>query len=416
MFFNNKFLKVNMKNYFSIILFKVNVKKYLKYNLIFNFFLDLISCVILFVMSLFMSFPLKCSLLLILLFLSSRIVGEYINMYFYERKKYIWYCNSKLYLLFVLFFSLLLFLPFIEMCFSNLFIFILSVIFIFLSVIHLVKIFHSFDYELIFKRLNSVNKVMASNFDDYLKNDFVNSKYDSAKINSNKKGYSFFNELFFLRNKGILLRGPRIISFILICVYSLLLFLVVNYNTYYDIVNNFYVYHFGYFIIIMFFVNSGLNTTRTFFYNCDYTMLSYSFYREKSIIINMFMKRFIILLVINLLPAFIICIGNTILSLLFNIELMNIFINILLIIFLDIFFSFYYLLMYYLIQPFNYNTNIKKHSYVIINALFYIITYKISSLFFSNFMIMLFIVFIFIFIILGFILLNKYALKTFRLN
>ena len=112
------------------------------------------------------------------------------------------------------------------------------------------------------------------------------------------------------------------------------------------------------------------------FYNCDCSMLSFNFYREKQVILNLFQKRLKTVARVNLRPAFAIGIGLvfllTICSNKFSLTYLSVLLSVLL---LSIFFSVHYLVIYYLLQPYNEQLQMKSISYSVISFLTYFICY-----------------------------------------
>ena len=168
----------------------------------------------------------------------------------------------------------------------------------------------------------------------------------------------------------------------------------------------------------MYFINRGAIITQAMFFNCDHAMLSYNFYKEPKTIIELFKKRLKTVTNVNLLPAFVIGIGNIILLIILKetdiIVLLSMFIFI---IFLSIFFSVHYLVIYYLLQPFNKDLEVKKASYSFVTLITYIICYNLIDLVLDiKVLSILGIIFTGIYILISMALVYKVAPKTFKLN
>ena len=169
----------------------------------------------------------------------------------------------------------------------------------------------------------------------------------------------------------------------------------------------------------MYFINRGSVVTQAMFYNCDHAMLNYNFYREPKVLLGLFKKRLISIIKINLLPAFIISIGNSILLYLSGgADIITFISSFMFIILFSVFFSLHYLVLYYLFQPFNKNMQMKKISYGIASFLTYYFSYLIfydlvvSSLVLS----IIGIVFVAIYIVLALFLVYKFAPRTFKIG
>ncbi len=396
MFINNNVLSTNKKKYFSIILFNMDAKKFMKATFVWSLFLSLIlNCLGFLVLSLFLDYSFLDCLILILFSMCARVVGEVISVFFYKKKGYLFTANYKNTLVVLFIFFALASLPFFNIFISNVVIYYTFFIFLILSVFGCIYLMNVKDYKLIYKKLFTEKAAISSKDIDSYAGDMVQikdkDKYIASYKLSGKKGYDLFNTIFFERHREILIRSSRntgIIAFILIVVLGVLTF----YNK--DIsftVHDFILNRLGWFVVVMYIINKGSTVTQAMFYNCDHAMLKYNFYREPDVIISLFKKRLFTLIKINLLPAIIIGIGFSVLLAITGGDLIINYITIpLFIIVLSIFFSVHYLVMYYLIQPYNKNLEMKSFSYTFVSFITCVICYlfsnlRVSSLYFSIF-------------------------------
>lgn len=424
MFINNKLLNTSKQKYFSLLLFNMDATNYFKSNIFFNSISNLIlnsTCILLY--GHLISSPIIYSIILILLSLFIRYIGEYLNIEFYKKYNYIWYSNSKLYISIILLFLAITLLPFINIFISLKSIIISTIIIVILGSIALKKLLAINDYKLIYKKLSQITNVMNSKYDkDYLKQAMIavrdkDKKIDNKKI-INKKGYDLFNTIFFERHKEILIRSAKKYSLIIIIAYIVLIYFALNKIGFkkdiYNILNN----HLGYFTFIMFFINRGAIITQAMFFNCDHAMLKYNFYKEPKVLLKLFKKRLLIVTKVNLLPAIIIGIGNTVLLFLVSkIDILRITATFIFIISSSILFSIHYLVMYYLLQPFDENLEVKKISYEIVTLVTYFLTYQVTNLTLNPIILSLCcLVVTILYIIISRILIYKLAPKTFKLK
>lgn len=425
LFINNKLLTTSKKKYFSIILFNMDATKFFRANLFWNLLTNtILNSICIFLFGNILMYPLKYSCILLIFTLFVRITGETLNILFYRKYNYIWYSNTKLY-----FTILITLLAYCGLAFLNIYINILQIslatsIFTITGLISLIYLFNIKDYHLIYKRLSKVTNVMDSkNEKDYLRQAMVdvNKKdkiLDNKKIKG-KKGYDYFNTIFFERHKEILLRSARKYALIALIVYVILIYLVATNVNYSKTISNFLNTHLGWFVIIMFFINRGAIITQAMFFNCDHAMLSYNFYREPKTILALFKKRLITVIKVNLIPSIIIALGNTILLIITsnNYNILTYVTTFIFIILLSVLFSVHYLVIYYLLQPFNKKMEVKKAGYSLVTMLTYLISYifkdiTISSTFFS----ILGLAITFFYIIIALAIINRFAPRTFKLN
>lgn len=427
MFINNKLLNTSKKKYFSIILFNMDATNFFRANLFWNMLTSTIMNTIFiyfFVDYLLLSPTIVYSLMLVLFTLGVRLVGEVLNIMFFRKYKYIWYTNNTLY--FPIFIVLIgcCFLPYLNIFIPFQAIIGCMILFLLLGVFALIYLLKVDDYKLIYKKLSQMTDVMNSkNEKDYLKQAMVEVKAKDKKIDhkliEKKEGYDLFNTIFFERHKEILLRSARKYSVILALIYVGLAYLMINYSNYNQSIAEFLHVKLAVFVIIMFFINRGSIITQAMFFNCDHAMLRFNFYREPKVILELFKKRLLIVTKVNLLPAFVIGIGNTVLFYLSNntYSIMTIITSFLFIISLSIFFSVHYLVIYYLLQPFNKDLEVKRASYSFVTMGTYIISYWLTGLvLLSEVLSVLGIIFVIAYIVLALLLVYRVAPRTFKLN
>ncbi len=426
MFINNKLLNTTKKKYFSILVFNMDATKFFRANLFWNMLTSIIMntiCIYIFVDYLLLSPTILYSVILVLFTLGVRLIGEALNIVFFKKYKYVWYTNNTLYFPILVTLLGLCFLPYLNIFIPFRIIILCMVICLLLSIPALIYLLKLDDYKLIYKRLSQITNVMDSkNEKDYLKQAMVDVQKKDIKIDKSiiekKEGYDLFNTIFFERHKEILLRSARKYAIIIAVIYVILSYLMITYEKYNSGISEFVHYRLAIFVILMFFINRGAIITQAMFFNCDHAMLRFNFYREPNTILELFKKRLLIVVKVNLLPAFIIGIGNTVLLILSNsYDLLTIITTFLYIISLSIFFSVHYLVIYYLLQPFNKDLEVKRASYSFVTMGTYIISYWLTGLILTSEVLSIFgIIFAIIYITLALLLVYKIAPRTFKLN
>lgn len=425
MFINNKLLNTSKKNYFAIILFNMDATKYFQATILSNTIINLIfnSAYIILFNHILMAPNIMYSIVLILYTTFIRFIGETLNILYYRKYKYIWYSKSTLYFIIMVSTLGLASLPLLNIYISFNIIILTTILVVILGTISLIYLLKIKDYKTIYKNLNQMTNVMSSkNEKDYLKQAMVDVQKKDIKIPERKlkgkSGYEYFNKIFFERHKEILLRSAKKYAFIFIAIYIILIYLVVTDPSYTKEISNLLHNRLSIFIIIMYFINRGAIITQAMFFNCDHAMLSYSFYKEPKTIIGLFQKRLKTITKVNLLPAFVIGIGNIILLILLKETDITILLSMFIfIIFLSIFFSVHYLVIYYLLQPFNKELEVKKASYSFVTLITYIICYKLIDLVLDiKILSILGIIFTGVYILISMLLVYKIAPKTFKLN
>lgn len=159
--------------------------------------------------------------------------------------------------------------------------------------------------------------------------------------------------------------------------------------------------------------------TQAMFMNCDHSMLTYRIYRTPKVILGVFKERLKTLILLNLLPTFIIAIALP--TLLFitggTNNILNYAVLCVSIISMGVFFSVHYLVMYYLLQPYNINTEIKSSIYKVVQTItyfvcWYMIQIKLPTISFGIAMS----TFCILYCLISLVLAYKYAPKTFKLR
>ena len=248
---------------------------------------------------------------------------------------------------------------------------------------------------------------------------YLKSISSDASITSKKKGYAYFNELFVKRHQKLLWRSAKRITVFALGLLIAAIIALLSFPNTHPQMNKMLLNFLPYFVFIIYSFNSGKSVVQAMFRNCDHSMLTYSFYRRKDVIISLFYLRLRDVICINLMPASIIAIGLPILLYITdkNTDPWIYLIVFICIIATSIFFSIHYLTCYYLLQPYNSMTETKSSTYNVIMSLTYLICFAFIYLRMNAFVFgLIMIAFCVIYIIIASILVYRYASKTFRLR
>ena len=184
-------------------------------------------------------------------------------------------------------------------------------------------------------------------------------------------------------------------------------------------VNNLLLTYLPYFVFIMYLLNRGQTVTNAMFLNCDHSMLTYRIYRAPKVILGIFKERLKTLISLNLIPATIL--GIALPTFLFitggTNNPLNYAVLFVSIIAMSIFFSVHYLVMYYLLQPYNVETEMKSSTYSVAQFLTYFICYfminlHLPTLYFGACLIL----FCILYSILSLFIVYRLAPQTFKLR
>lgn len=236
---------------------------------------------------------------------------------------------------------------------------------------------------------------------------------------SSKSGYAYFNEIFMKRHRRLLTRSANRITMISIIITVCALGACVLIPEMRPDINELTLTYLPYFLFVMYFINRGKVITQAMFMNCDHSMLTYRFYRQPKVILNLFAARLKSIILINLMPTVVIAFslplllfvtGGTDNPLNYLLLCVSIFA-------MSIFFSVHNMVLYYLLQPYNVNIEMKNPMFSIVNSVTYLICYfaiwlKAPTLIFGS----LITAFCIIYVIVALILAYRLAPKTFKLR
>lgn len=300
-----------------------------------------------------------------------------------------------------------------------LYIFIISAI---LGIYSLLKIHKFKEYRKMYKQVLTESNVYIQEKNtetEAMKNTSLKQIELDKNYTSDKTGFAYFHDLFVKRHKKILTEAAKKQCFIILIILIAIVFVVCLNGELKEKTNNLLLTYLPYFVFIMYILNRGTTVTQAMFMNCDHSMLTYRIYRTPKVILGLFKERLKTLIIINVVPASVIAIGLPLLLLITGgtDNLYNYFILFISIIAMSIFFSVHYLVMYYLLQPYNVNTEMKSSTYSIVQGLTYFVCYymirlKLPTIEFGLAMV----AFCVLYCLISLVIVYKYAPKTFKLR
>lgn len=235
---------------------------------------------------------------------------------------------------------------------------------------------------------------------------------------ANRRGYDYLNAVFFHRQKRIFFRPVRN-RLLILTVFALFIIVLGKMIGISDKAAASLNSLFPGLVFIMYIMNIGVRATRSLFYNCDASLLQYSFYRRKAAVLKNFTIRLRHLVTYNMIPAAVLCIYLTVGVLVLNMPISSVdmTISIITILLLSVLFSVHYLFLYYVFQPFTKDYNEKNPFYTILNNAMYIVCLTVMNLHveIANFVIYVFL-FTIAYILIALFCVYRFAPKTFRIK
>ena len=423
-YLNTYMFEPSNDKYYAMMIMRMDAKKYTVSNYFYNIFKSIIGFIPpIIIFSLILKLNPFISLLIPFFVGSIKMNTGAFYLKRYEKNKFITDINHKdilKWLIVIPSFILAYLLPVLHI---SLPIF-MYIIFINISILLLIKsikcIYNFNDYYAIYKViLNDENmNTIDVNGTDINKSAALNMLDDKHKFTSNKEGYAYFNELFIKRHNKVLYRFVKIVTIIICCIFLMFLGATIFIDEMKSLINEKILTIIPAFLFIMYYINTGQRVAKIFFMNCDSAMLTFSFYKERKVILNLFKERLKSIIKMNLIPSLALSVGIIILLLVAKNYSLNDYILIFLSLnAMSVFFSVHNMVIYYLLQPYNANSDIKGGSFQIINmityfACYYICQMKIDIHIFATFIL----IFSILYIIISLYLVNKYASKTFKIR
>ena len=249
---------------------------------------------------------------------------------------------------------------------------------------------------------------------DISKEELRSRKYEE------KEGYDYLNAIFFERHKRIVSRAvkSRIIIILAVGLIGAVALLWVGeqmkQKTFEAMTQMMPVM-----VFVMYLESTGGRICKAMFFNCDISLLKYGYYREADAILKNFKIRLRKLLMLDAVPAAIIC-GMILLWTLLCGEILAVWKVIPLMagsLLLSAFFCLFHLFMYYITQPYTEEKTVKSPIFSVVNALVYFGCYLCLQIQTGSWLFTLGVLAVtIIFIPLSYFCVFRFAPKTFKIR
>lgn len=249
---------------------------------------------------------------------------------------------------------------------------------------------------------------------DISKEELRSRKYEE------KEGYDYLNAIFFERHKRIVSRAvkSRIIIILAVGLIGAVALLFVGeemkQKTFEVMTQMMPVM-----VFVMYLESTGGRICKAMFFNCDISLLKYGYYREADAILKNFKIRLRKLLMLDAVPAAIIC-GMILLWTLLCGEILSVWKVIPLMagsLLLSAFFCLFHLFMYYITQPYTEEKTVKSPIFSVVNALVYFGCYLCLQIQTGSWLFTLGVLAVtLIFIPLSYFCVFRFAPKTFKIR
>lgn len=236
---------------------------------------------------------------------------------------------------------------------------------------------------------------------------------------SKKTGCAYFHELFVRRHRKLLTRSAKRITVVTVAILLVACGVVCFVSSAAESINVLLRDSLPTFLIVMYLINRGRGLTEALFFNCDHSMLTYRFFRQPKVLLELFTARLKTLVIINLPPALVIAAGLPLLLLLSGgtETALHYAVLPLSILAMSVFFSVHTLVLYYLLQPYNVGLESRSHAYSILNTATYVVCYFTMNLELPTVIFGLCVIgFCVVYIAAALVLAYRLAPKTFKLR
>lgn len=412
--------------YYAMIIMNMDAKKYTLSNYFYSLlklFIGFLPFVISFVIMVHL--PLWICILLPVFSVATKMIVSSYNLYKFEKTKIAKNENLPTKVLWTLILILVMIsygLPFIGITINKIIFMIIFIISIILGIYSFIKILNFTQYKKMYKQIlvpDNINVANQQKSTAVIKENVSKQIEYNESFTSNKKGFAYFHDLFVKRHRKILTEAVKKQAMVLLVILIISIITIKINPSMGKNINNILLMYLPYFVFIMYLLNRGTTVTQAMFMNCDHSMLTFRIYRTPKVILGIFKERLKTLITINLLPALIIALGLPLLLWLTggtenNLNYIVLFTSI---ISMSIFFSVHYLVMYYLLQPYNINTELKSSTYRLVQAITYFVCYYMIQIKLPTFEFgMAMIIFSVLYSFISLFLVYRFASKTFKLR
>lgn len=410
--------------YYALMVMKMDSKKYTVSNYFYNIFKSIFGFIPpIIIFSLILKLNPIISLIIPIFIGSIKINTGAFYLKRYEKNKFIADIKHKdilKWLIIIPSFILAYLLPLLHISLSVK----IYIGFMIISILLLIKsikcIYNFNDYYAIYKViLNDDNmNTIDINGTEINKSVALSMLDDKHKFTSKKNGYAYFNELFIKRHNKVLYRFIKKVTIIIFCMFLVILGTTIFIDEIKSLINEKILTIIPAFLFIMYYINTGLRVAKIFFMNCDSAMLTFSFYKEREVILNLFKERLKSIIKMNLIPSMTLSFCIIILLLVAKNYSLNDYVLVFLSLnAMSVFFSVHNMVIYYLLQPYNANSDIKSGTFQIINMMTYFACYYICQMQIDiHIFATSILIFSILYIIISLYLVNKYASKTFKIR
>ncbi len=409
-------IKANRDSDYAVNGLHMSAKKYLITNYIYQ--TTITFCVLLLnllIVCLLLELPIYFALILSLMHIGLKSITSNINIHCVHKRGI-----RIIYYIFIILLDGLLIYSFFKMKeFSDILLIIYTCFAIVFGIWSFLSILKFNKYRIVFKKLFA--KQLSKKSLKEIEIDKINDIIEGKDITSDKHGYDLLHDLFVKRHAKILRKAARENTIILLIALVIIIAITIFIPHFRPYINKYIHKYCLYFLAIMYFFIQGEKICQAMFMNCDHAMLTFRIYRSPKVILAMFKRRLRTMISLNLLPSLIFGFGLMILLIITKeAHIYNIIFLPIAILFIGVFCSIHHLVFYYLLQPFNANTEQVSKSYGIAKTVSYVVCVYPALYIEDGISITLFcilsIIIAVLYTVISLYIVQHYAYKTFKIK
>lgn len=385
---NNRFCQSDASSSYAVFLMRMDAKRYALSNYAYyivktfvGFAVSLASLYFIAKANGFADIHPVWIVLMPLLAVCVKVIAAAADIKLFERKRKLVRSFSAVALISIpLFFALAFALPALGIVLPTWGFYIATAVFTLLAIPAAVCIIHSSEYRRIYQK-NRYSPISTSDIQRGVQEKYKQKLELGAEKESRKTGCALFNALFVRRHRKLLMRPAQRMAIIIALAVAAAVVISLFDRELAGTINSRLMNTLPHLLLLMYFINRGATTTQIFFYSCDCNMLTYRFYRQPKTVLELFKERLKTVVLINLLPGAVICLGAALLLFVTGgtERVMDYPVLIASILFMSVFFSVHYLVLYYLFQPYTAGLETKHPVYWLISGLTYPVCYLIAT-------------------------------------
>lgn len=385
-FFNNPLFSVTQEMYNAIILLKVSPNQYGMMNFTKTLIKkSILSLLILFVCSLITGMNMYYCIFYPVIYVVFKIIIGHILIYLFEKKGVLYYekpvFNVGSFILMIATIALLIVIKRVwGIVIPDMYYLILSALLVPVAYMCYQKLLRVRSFKKIYKKKLIWENLVLKTDDqiELMRKNASESLTNDLKTDNSKHGYAYLSSIFFNRHRKILLTSTIRSTMIFTGFFVIVITILLIKPEFKEPVIHAIQYKMLGILTVIYYINTGNKVVQAMFVNCDRSFLNYRFYRQRSVILALFVQRLKMLVRVNLLPSLAISIGVCALAWI-TVPTINLGSIVLIFISLNsvsVLFSVYHLTIYYLLQPYDDQLQARGYIYHILQSGMYLLCYQ----------------------------------------